>query len=41
MITPDGERTLVTHLGITQSYSPSEIKAAALIQSKYLYIEDI
>tara|TARA_A100001035_G_scaffold126397_1_gene99454 strand:+ start:111 stop:1106 length:996 start_codon:yes stop_codon:yes gene_type:complete len=39
MITPDGERTLVTHLGITQSYSHSEIKAAALIQSKYLYIE--
>ena len=39
MITPDGERTLVTHLGITQNYSPSEIKAAALTQSKYLYIE--
>ena len=39
MITPDGERTLVTHLGITQSYSPNEIKTAALTQSKYLYIE--
>ena len=36
MITPDGERTLVTHLGITQSYSPSEIKTAALTQAKYL-----
>lgn len=39
MITPDGERTLVTHLGITQSYSPQELVESALIQSKYLYIE--
>lgn len=39
MITPDGERTLVTHLGITQTYSPQELVEPALTQSKYLYIE--
>ena len=39
MITPDGERTLVTHLGITQTFSVAELNEQALASSKYLYIE--
>ena len=39
MITPDGERTLVTHLGITQTLSLAEVDEAALATAKYLYIE--
>ena len=39
MITPDGERTLVTHLGITQTLSTAEIDATVLAGAQYLYIE--
>ena len=39
MITPDGERTLVTHLGITQTFSPDELDHQALSSASYLYIE--
>lgn len=39
MVTPDGERTLVTHLGITQTLSPAEVDEAVLASAKYLYIE--
>ena len=39
MITPDGERTLVTHLGINGSLSSSNIDTAALAAAKFLYIE--
>ena len=39
MITPDGERTLVTHLGISGSMSSSEIDAKALSAAQFLYIE--
>lgn len=38
-ITPDAERTMCTHLGITQTYSIQEIQEEALIHSDYLYIE--
>jgi sugar/nucleoside kinase (ribokinase family) len=39
MITPDGERTLVTHLGITQTLSIAEIDATVLASAQFLYIE--
>ncbi|TXJ08166.1 MAG: adenosine kinase [Acinetobacter sp.] len=39
MITPDGERTMYTHLGITAELSPVQIDYAALTQAKWLYIE--
>lgn len=39
MITPDGERTLVTHLGINGSLSSSEIDPKALSAAQFLYIE--
>lgn len=39
MITPDAERTMSTHLGITAHYSDKEIDKAALSASQYLYIE--
>jgi sugar/nucleoside kinase (ribokinase family) len=39
MITPDGERTLVTHLGITQTLSTAEIDATVLASAQFLYIE--
>jgi len=39
MVTPDAERTMTTHLGITQDLSANEINADALTNSKILYIE--
>ena len=39
MTTKDASRTMNTFLGITESYSKSEIKEAALKDSEYLYIE--
>jgi sugar/nucleoside kinase (ribokinase family) len=39
MITPDGERTLVTHLGITQTLSTNEVDETVLASAQYLYIE--
>ena len=38
-ITPDAERTMCTHLGVTAHYSIDDIQESALIQSRYLYIE--
>lgn len=38
-ITPDADRTMSTHLGITQSFSESELVESALADSKYLYME--
>ncbi len=38
-ITPDAERTMCTHLGITATYSENEMDADALANSEYLYIE--
>lgn len=39
MVTPDAERTMTTHLGITQDLSPAELNPDALADSRYLYIE--
>lgn len=39
MVTPDAERTMSTHLGISESLSETELDEAALLQSNYLYIE--
>lgn len=39
MITPDAERTMNTHLGISESFSQSNLDLPALEQSSYLYIE--
>lgn len=39
MTTSDAERTMNTFLGITANYGTSEIDAAALSDSEYLYIE--
>ncbi len=39
MVTPDAERTMTTHLGITQNLSVRELETSALENSTYLYIE--
>jgi sugar/nucleoside kinase (ribokinase family) len=39
MVTPDAERTMYTHLGITQTLSTKELSPDALANSKFLYIE--
>ena len=39
MVTSDAERTMTTHLGISEGLSTSELDEEALANSKYLYIE--
>ncbi len=39
MVTPDAERTMTTHLGITAELSIAELRQSALANSRYLYIE--
>jgi len=39
MVTPDAERTMTTHLGITETLSNNELNREALRNSAYLYIE--
>lgn len=39
MVTPDAERTMTTHLGITEDFSVNELNEEALRDSNYLYIE--
>ena len=39
MITPDAERTMNTFLGITTDFSPTELRADAIIDSRYLFME--
>jgi sugar/nucleoside kinase (ribokinase family) len=39
IVTPDAERTMLTHLGITQTLSVNELSSDALVNSKFLYIE--
>lgn len=39
MVTPDAERTMLTHLGISQHVSESELRLDAAAQAKYVYIE--
>ncbi|MBF0583789.1 MAG: adenosine kinase [Magnetococcales bacterium] len=38
-ITPDAERTLCTHLGISETFSTEQIAEPILAQAEYLYIE--
>lgn len=39
LVTPDAERTMTTHLGITASLGVNELNPDALRRSNYLYIE--
>lgn len=39
MVTPDAERTMLTHLGISQYVSEQDLKIDAVKQAKYIYIE--
>ncbi|HEY7772905.1 MAG TPA: adenosine kinase, partial [Marinagarivorans sp.] len=39
MITPDAERTMNTHLGISETLSVDNIDAEAITHSKFVYIE--
>ncbi len=39
LITPDAERTLCTHLGISESFSTENLSEPHLSQAEYLYIE--
>lgn len=39
MVTPDGERTMHTHLGITAELSPDQVDLTPLAQARFLYIE--
>ena len=39
MVTPDAQRTMVTHLGITQNFSVKELIPGSLENSTFLYIE--
>lgn len=38
-ITPDAERTMCTHLGISETFSEEQISEKDLTQSDYLYVE--
>ncbi|MBF0109513.1 MAG: adenosine kinase [Magnetococcales bacterium] len=39
MITPDAERTMCTHLGISETFSVADLSEAHLRQAEYLYME--
>lgn len=39
LITPDAQRTMLTHLGVSSALGPDDIDAALIAQSKYVYIE--
>lgn len=39
MITPDADRTMCTHLGITGSFDQDQLDMSAIKNAKYLYIE--
>lgn len=39
LITPDAERTMLTHLGVSATIGPDDIDEAQLKQAKYVYIE--
>lgn len=39
MVTPDAERTMCTHLGITIDFSEEELELDKISESEYLYIE--
>jgi sugar/nucleoside kinase (ribokinase family) len=39
MISPDAERTMYTHLGVSAELGPAQVDYAALARAKWLYIE--
>ena len=39
LITPDAERTMLTHLGISETLCSKVLHAAAIAQAQYVYIE--
>lgn len=38
-VTPDADRTMNTHLGISAEFSPEELVSEAIVKSQYLYVE--
>lgn len=39
LITPDAQRTMLTHLGVSATLSPADIDERLIAQSKYVYVE--
>jgi sugar/nucleoside kinase (ribokinase family) len=39
MVSPDAERTMLTHLGVSQNVSQADLDREAISQSEYVYIE--
>lgn len=39
LITPDAQRTMLTHLGVSATLGPDDIDASRIAQSSYVYIE--
>ena len=39
LITPDAQRTMLTHLGVSASLSATDISAEEIAKAKYLYVE--
>jgi hypothetical protein len=39
LITSDAQRTMLTHLGISSTLSPSDMPASEIAKAKYLYVE--
>jgi len=39
LITPDAQRTMLTHLGVSATLGPDDINAAEIGKAKYVYIE--
>jgi sugar/nucleoside kinase (ribokinase family) len=39
LITPDAQRTMLTHLGISSTLSPDDLPEAEIAKAKYLYVE--
>ncbi len=39
LITPDAQRTMLTHLGVSSTIGPDDIREAEIKQAKYVYVE--
>lgn len=39
LISPDAQRTMLTHLGVSSTLGPDDIEAAEIAKAKYVYIE--
>ncbi|GIX04223.1 MAG: adenosine kinase [Planctomycetaceae bacterium] len=39
LITPDAQRTMLTHLGVSAQLSPRDISPTAIAEAEYLYVE--